>query len=163
MLVVIYGVVNVKSGWLSPANAAELVMSAVSAVVLAGLGKAVLSGHIRARTGAAIIAFIVILIGYVAWTVARQSKSYYVTIKELQTLNGPYSKRLRVAGSVVPGSIRLQGTRLEFQLKEDDRVLPVAYQGTEAPPDTFKDECQAMAEGTYGQDGVFHAGHLQVK
>jgi cytochrome c-type biogenesis protein CcmE len=93
----------------------------------------------------------------------EQSKSYYVTIKELQTLDGRFSKRLRVAGNVVPGSIRRQGSRVEFQLKENDLVLPVVYQGTEAPPDTFKDDSQALAEGSYGRDGIFHANQLQAK
>ncbi|HEY0795281.1 MAG TPA: cytochrome c maturation protein CcmE, partial [Acidisarcina sp.] len=36
-------------------------------------------------------------------------------------------------------------------------------QGTEPPPDTFKDNAQALAIGTYGRDGVFHATQLQAK
>jgi cytochrome c-type biogenesis protein CcmE len=114
------------------------------------------------RFGAA-IAVILLSLGYLAWTGVQQSKSYYVTIKELQTLDGRYEKRLRVAGNVVPGSIRRQGTKVEFRLRENDLVLPVAYQGTEAPPDTFKDDSQALAEGRMGRDGVFHASQLQAK
>ncbi|MFB3813405.1 MAG: cytochrome c maturation protein CcmE [Terriglobales bacterium] len=109
------------------------------------------------------IGVVLISLGYLAWTGVEESKSYYVTIQELQTLEGRYSKRLRVAGNVVPGSIKRQGTRVEFQLKENDLVLPVVYQGTEAPPDTFKDDSQALAEGNYGHDGVFHAKQLQAK
>ncbi len=43
------------------------------------------------------------------------------------------------------------------------RVLKVVYKGSEPPPDTFKDDAQALAEGTYGRDGVFHATVLQAK
>ena len=43
------------------------------------------------------------------------------------------------------------------------RVLKVDYKGSEPPPDTFKDDAQALAEGTYGRDGVFHATVLQAK
>jgi cytochrome c-type biogenesis protein CcmE len=43
------------------------------------------------------------------------------------------------------------------------RLLRVAYKGSEPPPDTFKDDAQALAEGTYGRDGVFHANVLQAK
>ena len=43
------------------------------------------------------------------------------------------------------------------------RALPVVYSGTEAPPDTFKDNSQALAEGSFGRDGVFHAKQLQAK
>ncbi len=74
-----------------------------------------------------------------------------------------YSKRLRVAGNVVPGSIKRAGTRVEFSLKENDLTITVVYNGTEAPPDTFKDDSQALAEGQYGRDGVFHAKQLQEK
>jgi len=114
------------------------------------------------RFGVAIVV-ILLCLGYLAWTGVEQSKSYYVTIQELQTLDGRYSKRLRVAGNVLPGSIHRQGTRVEFTLTENDRLLPVVYQGTEAPPDTFKDDSQALAEGTFGKDGVFHASQLQAK
>ncbi len=110
------------------------------------------------------ITVIVMALGYLAFTGVQESKSYYKTIKELGQLGDKaYSMRLRVAGNVQPGSIRRQGTRVEFNLMEEGHVLPVVYQGTEAPPDTFKDDSQAMAEGTYGRDGVFHAKKLQAK
>jgi cytochrome c-type biogenesis protein CcmE len=115
-----------------------------------------------ARFGAA-TAIILLSLGYLAWTGVQQSKSYYVTISELNTLEGRYSKRLRVAGNVLPGSIRRQGTNVAFTLKENDKLLPVVYKGTDAPPDTFKDDSQALAEGSYGRDGVFHATQLQAK
>ncbi len=116
-----------------------------------------------ARFGA-VIAVIVVALGYLAYTGVRDTKSYYVTIKELNSM-GPsaYSKRLRVAGNVLPGSIKRQGSHLEFQLVELDRTLPVVYSGMEAPPDTFKDNAQALAEGNYGRDGVFHASTIQAK
>jgi len=112
----------------------------------------------------AVIAIILLSLGYLAYTGVQDSKSYYVTIKELSGMgNGAYSKRLRVAGNVVPGSIKRQGTHLEFLLVEQDRTLPVVYAGSEAPPDTFKDNAQALAEGKYGHDGVFHATNIQAK
>ncbi|MGZ4813302.1 MAG: cytochrome c maturation protein CcmE [Terriglobales bacterium] len=110
------------------------------------------------------ILIVLVSLGYLAFTGVQQSKSYYVTIKELREMNDSrYAKRLRVAGNVVPGSIRRQGSRVEFALKENDLMLPVVYTGTEAPPDTFKDDSQAMAEGRFGRDGVFHANQLQAK
>jgi len=107
---------------------------------------------------------IVVSLAYLAYTGVQESKSYYVTISELQKLgDGAYSKRLRVAGNVVPGSIKRSGTRVDFLLKEQDLTLPVSYTGTEAPPDTFKDDSQALADGSFGRDGVFHAKQLQAK
>jgi cytochrome c-type biogenesis protein CcmE len=115
------------------------------------------------KFGAA-IAIIVLALGYLAFTGAQETKSYYVTIKELGTMGDQaYKKRLRVAGNVAPGSIKRRGTHVEFSLEEEGRLLPVEYTGTEAPPDTFVDNAQALAEGTYGHDGVFHAKMLQAK
>lgn len=112
----------------------------------------------------AVMLVIVVALGYLAYTGVQDSKSYYVTIKELNGMgNGAYSKRLRVAGNVQPGSIKRNGTHLEFDLVEQDRTLPVVYNGTEAPPDTFKDNAQALAEGRIGRDGVFHATNIQAK
>ena len=115
------------------------------------------------RFGSA-IAIIVLTLGYLAWTGVQESKSYYVTIAELkQQGDSAFTRRLRVAGNVVPGSIRRQGTTVEFQLAENDQTLNVIYKGAEAPPDTFRDESQALVEGRYSRDGTFRANHLQAK
>lgn len=107
---------------------------------------------------------ILVALAYLAYTGVQESKSYYVTIKELQAMgNVAYSRRLRVAGNVQPGSIHRSGTQVNFILVENNLTLPVTYTGTEAPPDTFKDNSQALAEGSFGHDGVFHAKGLQAK
>jgi cytochrome c-type biogenesis protein CcmE len=107
---------------------------------------------------------ILLSLGYLAYTGVQESKSYYVTIKELRGMgDSAYTKRLRVAGNVQPGSIKRTGTKVEFVLVENDQLLNVVYSGTEAPPDTFKDNSQALADGSFGRDGVFHAKQLQAK
>jgi len=109
-------------------------------------------------------AVIVLTLSYLAYTGVQESKSYYVTIAELRKQGEEaHSKRLRVAGNVEPGSIKRQGTTVEFILVENDQKLNVIYKGTEAPPDTFKDDSQALVEGNFGRDGVFRANHLQAK
>ena len=111
-----------------------------------------------------VIAIILIAISYLAYTGVQESKSYYVTIKELNGMGDKaYTERLRVAGNVKPGTIKRTGLHLEFTLDEEGRLLPISYSGTDAPPDTLKDDAQALAEGEMGRDGVFHAKHLQAK
>jgi cytochrome c-type biogenesis protein CcmE len=109
----------------------------------------------------------VIIVGSVVWlavTGAAENKSYYVTITELQGMGGKaYTRHLRVAGNVAPGSIHRSGADADFTLLEQGKVLKVVYKGSEPPPDTFKDDAQALAIGTYGRDGVFHATQLQAK
>src|SRR5580692_2532888 len=110
------------------------------------------------------VAVILVSMGFLAYTGVQESKSYYVTIKELRGMHDDaYTKRLRVAGNVQAGSIKRNGRHVEFVLIENDQTLPVIYTGTEAPPDTFKDESQALADGSFGRDGVFHAKQLQAK
>jgi cytochrome c-type biogenesis protein CcmE len=118
-------------------------------------------------------AIIVGTIGWLAYTGYGANKSYYVTIAELGGLGDKaYHNQLRVEGFVQPGTIEQDGTHVTFVLNEFEshaanaaagRLLKVAYNGSEPPPDTFKDNAQALAEGTYGRDGVFQATTLQAK
>ena len=122
------------------------------------------------------IASVIILgtIGYLAYTGAASSKSYYVTVPEMQAMGDKaYHSSLRVEGFVKPETIQQSGTHVTFVLTEFEshnpkataspRSILVNYQGSEPPPDTFKGDAQALAIGTYGQDGVFHATQLQAK
>ena len=63
----------------------------------------------------------------------------------------------------MPGSIKRTASKVDFVLAENGQRLNVVYSGTEAPPDIFKDNSQALAEGSFGRDGVFHAKQLQAK
>jgi cytochrome c-type biogenesis protein CcmE len=117
----------------------------------------------KARIGAAVV-IILATVAYLAVTAAQADKSYYVTIGEMQAMgNKAYTRHLRVAGDVAPNSIERSGTNARFVLTEQGHTLQVSYQGIEPPPDTFKDGSQALAMGTFGRDGVFHATELQAK
>ncbi len=119
------------------------------------------------------VAVIVGTIGWLAYSGYGASKSYYVTIAELGKMGDKaYSSNLRVEGFVQPGSIEQSGTHVSFLLNEFEshtgkaasgKLLKVDYKGSEPPPDTFKDDSQALAMGTFGRDGVFHANTLQAK
>jgi cytochrome c-type biogenesis protein CcmE len=119
------------------------------------------------KIGAAVVVILATII-YLAVSGVQSNKSYYVTISELnQDLqthpDRTYTRHLRVAGNVAPGSIERSGTNATFVLVENDKTIKVSYKGIEPPPDTFKDNSQALAVGTYGRDGVFHATQLQAK
>jgi cytochrome c-type biogenesis protein CcmE len=115
------------------------------------------------RIGSAVV-IVLATITYLAVTAVQADKSYYVTIGELQAMgNKAYTRHLRVAGDVAANSIARSGTNAQFVLTEQGHRLRVSYQGIEPPPDTFKDGSQALAMGTYGRDGVFHATELQAK
>ena len=119
------------------------------------------------------VAIILGTIGWLAFTGYGANKSYYVTIAELGGMGDKaYHNNLRVEGFVQPGSIEQSGTHVTFVLNEFEshspkaaggKLLKVEYKGSEPPPDTFKNDSQALAEGTFGRDGVFHANILQAK
>jgi cytochrome c-type biogenesis protein CcmE len=119
---------------------------------------------------------VAVILGTVTWlavTGVNANKSYYVTIAELGGMGQKaYHSQLRVEGFVKPGSIVQNGPHVDFVLNEFEshspkaatgHLLKVEYKGSEPPPDTFKDDAQALAEGTYGRDGVLHATVLQAK
>ena len=110
------------------------------------------------------VVIVLAVIVYLSVTGAESNKSYYVTIQELHGMGAhAYTRHLRVAGNVVPGSIKRHGAGANFELVETTHLLKVEYDGTEPPPDTFKNNAQALAIGMYGRDGVFHATELQAK
>jgi cytochrome c-type biogenesis protein CcmE len=109
-------------------------------------------------------AIILATVGWLSYSGTRDTKSYYVTISELNAMGSKaYTRNLRVAGNVKPGSITRSGPNADFTLLEQGKTLRVTYNGAEPPPDTFKDDAQALAIGTYGRDGTFHATQLQAK
>jgi cytochrome c-type biogenesis protein CcmE len=117
-----------------------------------------------------------VIVGTVAWLAYsgyKGNQQYLVHISELFGMGDKaYTRKLRVDGFVIPGSIEHDGPHVTFVMNEFEshspkaptgRQLKVIYKGSEPPPDTFKDDAQAVAIGSYGRDGVMHANELQAK
>ena len=110
------------------------------------------------------IGVIVISLASLAWLGYGESKTYYHTIAELQTLHGAdRSHRIRVGGTVAPGSIHRLTGRVDFVLEGEGKSLPVSYVGNDPLPDTFVDKAQALVEGRRAPDGHFDAEVVQAK
>jgi cytochrome c-type biogenesis protein CcmE len=111
--------------------------------------------------GAAIILGVLAWLGWVGTT---QSKTYYHTIPELQSLQGrSRQQRMRVGGNVEAGSIQHLPGRIDFVLREQGQTMNVSYVGRDPLPDTFKDGAQALVEGRAMPDGRFVAEQVQAK
>jgi len=109
-------------------------------------------------------AVILIVVGWLGYQGVQESKTYYVTVSELHAKPDAGQRRYRVAGDVVPGSIRrVTGSRVEFRLEQGGQSLPVVYTGTEPLPDTLRDGAQAVADGRYRPEGSFEAQTVQAK
>jgi len=110
------------------------------------------------------IGVILISLASLAWLGYGESKTYYHTIAELQTLHGAArSHRIRVGGTVAPGSIHRVTGRVDFVLEGEGKSLPVSYVGNDPLPDTFVDKAQALVEGKPAADGRFVAEVVQAK
>jgi len=103
-------------------------------------------------------------LGTLAWRGAQESKTYYHTIAELATLNAAGARhRMRVGGTVRPGSIAHYSGRVDFVLEGEGKSLPVSYTASEPLPDTFVDSSQALVEGQLAANGTLIADKVQAK
>ena len=108
---------------------------------------------------------IALIVGVALWGAIsgfQQSKTYYVTVKEL--VNGNAARQhIRVGGTVEQGSIIRNGSTLSFRLAQNAISIPVVYVGSDTLPDTFKGGAQAIVEGDYTAGGMFQAEKVQAK
>nr|WP_055501537.1 cytochrome c maturation protein CcmE [Nonomuraea pusilla] len=90
-----------------------------------------------------------------------QGLVYYRTPTELAGRAADPAHRLRVAGLVLPGSVREDGGMLRFQLTDGVTRVDVVHRGERAP--LFRAGQGAVAEGSLGADGLFHSDRLMLK
>ena len=108
---------------------------------------------------------IAIILAVVAWEAVsgfQQSKTYYVTVKEL-TSGKVSHQHVRVGGTIDPGSIQRNGEILTFRLSQGQDMIPVTYDGSATLPDDFKGGAKAVVEGSYLANGTFRAEKVQAK
>jgi cytochrome c-type biogenesis protein CcmE len=108
-----------------------------------------------------------LILGAVVWLAIsgmEESKAYYQTVSELKAM-GPRAEgvRIRVAGTVAPGSIARREGSVVFQISQEDQILAIRYVGKDPLPDTLVDEAQAVVEGYLLTDGTFEASQVQAK
>ena len=115
---------------------------------------------------------IVICLLYLVVSGFQKSAMYYFTVTELEAREADFvGKQIKLAGKVVPGSIRKDGRDLtiQFQIWEPLEGSPDAFSGQRSVrykgivPDTFKDDADVVLEGRVGPDGTFHAEVLLAK
>ncbi len=118
------------------------------------------------RTGRKVLIAVAVFVlagAYLAFTGARSSMAYYLTVGELlDRAPAVTGADVRLSGTVAAGSVtwdQVSG-RLEFTVTDGTRRLPVFYRGV--VPDTFKPGADVVVEGQY--DGArFAAVRLFAK
>lgn len=96
----------------------------------------------------------------IGFTMFTKSVTYYRTPTEVMASPGAH---VRISGTVVPGTIQTDVTAgtVTFDVSDDTTVVSVVFTGPK--PDTLQDDGEAVAEGSLGTDGVFHADTLFAK
>jgi len=111
--------------------------------------------------GSLIIIAVLIWLGMTGF---EEGKSYYMTIAELRAQDKPvHHLRLRLAGNVVPGSLKRREGEVHFAIHQEEDQIPVRYIGTEPLPDTLTDDAQAVVTGQYTRENIFVAEQVQAK
>ncbi len=112
-----------------------------------------------------IIAILVIAltVGYLVYGGVKDTMVYYLTVQELRAqVPTVYDSRVRVSGTVVPGTIVQENDgSLEFQITDGAETIDVQYEGI--IPDIFADDVEAVVEGKYTKNDVFEADTLLAK
>jgi cytochrome c-type biogenesis protein CcmE len=108
------------------------------------------------------VGIILAVVGWEAVSGFQESKTYYVTVNEL--MQGRAARqRVRVGGTVQPGSVERRAGKVTFRLAQDANSIPVVYVGNDTLPDTFKDGAQAIIDGNYLSGREFQAEKIQAK
>lgn len=96
----------------------------------------------------------------IGFTMFTKSVTYYRTPTEVMASPGVH---VRISGTVVAGTIQsdVNAGTVTFDVTDDTTVVTVVYAGPK--PDTLADDGEAVAEGSLGTDGVFHADTLFAK
>jgi cytochrome c-type biogenesis protein CcmE len=97
------------------------------------------------------------------WSTLREGTEYYKNIDEVMVNQQEWhGKQLQLHGYVVPNSILVKKTTLEYRFKvqnnparasEPGTIVDVTYKGI--VPDTFKDEAEVVLKGKLSEAG-FH-------
>lgn len=108
-----------------------------------------------------LVAVVLVVIGYLAFSSVGSALVYYVTPTELLERGGAMGETVRLGGQVAAGSVEGPATDLRFVLTDGDSEIPV--HSTAAPTRSFREGSGAVVEGRLGDDGTFEATQVIVK
>jgi cytochrome c-type biogenesis protein CcmE len=91
----------------------------------------------------------------------RDNLVFSFTPSDVIAQKAPLARAFRIGGLVVAGSVRREGIRVNFEVTDTVKTIPVIYQGI--LPDLFREGKGIVAQGKLGDDGIFHASEVLAK
>ncbi len=102
------------------------------------------------------LAVIAVAIGVVAYNGIRSAAVYYLTPTEFAARPDLANALVRLAGTVVPGSVLRSGGRISgFTISDNKTLMRVRYDGP--LPDLFAEGREVLVEGRLAPDAVLDA------
>ena len=88
---------------------------------------------------------------------------FFFTPSQVAAKEAPQGRTFRIGGMVEAGSLVREPNTLtvRFRVTDTAQTIPVTYTGL--LPDLFKEGKGAVAQGSLGPDGVFHATEVLAK
>lgn len=90
-----------------------------------------------------------------------QDIRFFRTPADLTEQDMASGSRFRLGGLVEEGSVSREGSELRFTVTDTIKTVKVVFQGI--PPDLFREGQGVVAEGRFGDDGVFRADNVLAK
>lgn len=115
----------------------------------------------RRRPAALVLAGAVVVGALLLVGAAMQGALVYYRTPAEVLQEGPGAGSTRMAGTVVPGTVRQVGDRIEFSLSEGGARLHVNAHG--AVPASFREGGHVVVDGALRADGLFWAGKVVVQ
>lgn len=112
---------------------------------------------------AAIVCGVVVVVAIVLLVVLSDNIVYFRTVSEAvreRTEQG--SSRFRLAGAVVPGTIRETQRGVVFAVTDGKRTVRVVHDAGD-PPDLFKPKAPVLCEGRWGKGLTFDSDRILIR
>jgi cytochrome c-type biogenesis protein CcmE len=109
-----------------------------------------------------LVAIVLLVIGYLAFSSVGNALVYYLTPTELLARgDAAVGETVRLGGLVQAGSVSGPATDLTFIVSDGENGIQV--HSTVAPTRSFREGSGAVVEGALGTDGIFEANQVIVK
>jgi cytochrome c-type biogenesis protein CcmE len=106
--------------------------------------------------GVAIVAIIVLAV------VLSENVVYFRTVSEaVASRNSDGDRRFRIAGAVVPGTVRETPKGVDFEITDGKKTAEVVHQGD--PPTLFKAGAPVVCEGHWGTNAAFDSDRIMIR
>ena len=111
---------------------------------------------------AAAVCGLVVVIAIVLLVVLADNVVFYRTVSEaVKERSSQGSSRFRLAGAVVPGTVKPTTTGVDFQVTDGKHTVKVVHQGD--PPELFKARAPVVCEGHWARGLTFDSDRILIK